>query len=110
MNVEFVVVWNGSHNGQDEDLLSEGVRVTTKVQAEPPRRQRGQAREAVLEALSTLQSRARTMRELMALTGCHGQAVNSVLYKLRQEGILRSEPMPGSRGARPPQMYWRWPR
>jgi hypothetical protein len=104
----YEVWWNGVNDGRDSDLLRRDLRQPEKrlAEREVPR---PTARAAVLAALPASAHDAVTFRELIVLTGCTPDAVNSALYVLRVAGALASEPIPSepARRARPPQRYWR---
>jgi hypothetical protein len=107
-DVVYEVWWNGVNDGRDSDLLRRDLRQPEKrlAEREVPRTS---ARAAVLAALPALASDALTFREIVTMTGCSPDAVNSALYVLRVAGALASEPIPSepARRTRPPQRYWK---
>jgi hypothetical protein len=106
MTPDYVVVWNGVNDGQDSDLLSDGVRQGKRhVDA----RVKPQAPEKVYAALAPDRTGARSLRELVARTGLTPDNVGNALYLLRQRGVLGSVRLDGqdasARGYR--CVYWR---
>jgi len=110
--MEYEVVWNGVNDGHDGDLLRSDIALPDKFLGGLLRSNKGHrdAFDRVRDALPTTRERAMTFREIVTDTGCNGSTVNTALYRLRQEGALCSDVIPGPtsfRKSRPPQVYWR---
>jgi predicted ArsR family transcriptional regulator len=105
---DYEIVWDGSHNGRDTDLLGLPAQLEKRHAITAPIRHRD-GRQQVWLALAVTRETALTFRELVQRTGLPRQTVNSALYELRQRGALQSETLPGCGGwrGRPPQRYWR---
>lgn len=103
--VEYVVAYDGSHNGQDDDLLSPGINhiVDKRLGVTVARRDSPAGIvAAVLEQHAPL-----TMRQIAAQLGVTLQMVNGGIYALRQQGRLGARPVSArSPMGRPQNEYW----
>lgn len=112
--VEYEIRFNGVNDGHDGDLLVDAAKQPEKRAGGPMHAGYGAARDRVREALPWTRLGALRFAELVTLSGCTSQAVNSTLYTLRKLGLLCSEPVPGTIDEqripgrpRAPQVYWR---
>lgn len=111
MDTELVVVWDGAHKNCDADLLFAGIRQPQKLmpEATPMALSASAVRFAVFDVLPTSQERAITIGELMSLSGASYGSASQALFRLRQQGILRTEIAAERRvgSGQRPRLYWR---
>jgi hypothetical protein len=88
---EFEVVFDGSHHGQDLDLLDAAARVPIKRGSPDPPRRQNAARDVILGLLRT--GGRFTQNELCDRTGLPMGTVNSIIYDLRR--TASKPPRPG---------------
>lgn len=106
--MEFTVLWNGVHCGQDGDLLLEGDRIPDKTLATPKSARSGPpAADRIAALLPTTPAAALTMPELAARAQVGKQTANAALYLLRRRGVLGSFNIRTNQRGRSPQRYYR---
>lgn len=110
-NSDYETVWDGAHRNCDADLLFGGIRSPTPpIDASPlPAPESISERYAVFDVLPTQRDRALSIGEIQIRSGASYSSASQALFRLRKEGILHSEAIPGrpGRSGLPPRVYWR---
>lgn len=101
------LLFDGAHNGRDEDLFREDLRIVNKLD--------GQGRPRVfvgdiIERLIATEGPV-TAAQLEAVVGAARNTVASALHRLREEGRLGSREVPGTSNGRGRNVkeYWLLP-